>query len=123
MIKKLLLLSILLISIGGYSQQFTSDYRAYVSVKTTKKGKTKLKVKEILRERDEICLSNTLLIVNSKTTFFIDLELQKETSDTKLFEGNDDGTLCSVTLFKHTDPLTLFINYGEWGVIYFLNKK
>jgi hypothetical protein len=123
MIKKLLFIASLLISIGGYSQQFTSDYRAYVKVKTTKKGKSKLKVKEILRDRDDLCLSNTLLIINSQTNIFIDLELQKETTDSKLFEGNDDGTLCSVTLFKHTDPLTLFINYGEWGVIYFLNKK
>jgi len=123
MIKKLLLLSILLISIGGYSQQFTSDYRAYVKVKTTKKGKTKLKVKEILRDRDDLCLSNTLLIINSQTNVFIDLQFQSENEDSKTFYGIEDGVNCHVIFFKNTDPLTLFINYGEWGVIYFLNKK
>lgn len=123
MIKKLLFITSLLISIGGYSQQFTSDYRAYVKVKTTKKGKTKLKVKEIIRDRDDVCMSNTLLIINSELNVFIDLDLQSNSEKTMTFEGNDDGTLCYVTYFKKTDPLTLFINYGEWGVIYFLNKK
>lgn len=123
MIKKLLLLFILLASIVGYTQQFKSDYRAYVTVKTNKKNKSKLKVKEILTDRDDIYLSNTLLIVDSEIKIFIDLDLQTNTKDAITFEGNDDGTLCSVTFFKHTDPLTLFINYGEWGVIYFLNDK
>ena len=121
--KKLLLLSTILISIVGYSQQFTSDVRAYVTVKVKRNGDSKLKVKEIIRDVDYLCLSNTLLIITSEDKIFIDLELQKETEESIIFKGNDADTICGVTFFKHTDPKTLFINYGEWGVIYFLNKK
>lgn len=120
--KKLLLLSALLISIVGYSQRYTSDVRAFVKVKTKRNGELKLKTEQIIRDRDELCLADNLLIVTSESKFFVDLTLEKENEDTKCYSGDDNGLNCTVMFFKTTDPKTLFLNYGEWGVVYFLNN-
>jgi len=119
--KKLLLLSALLISIFGYSQHFTSDSRAFVKVKTKRNSDIKLKVKEIIRDRDELCLADHILMVSSETKFDIDLTLLEANNEFRKYSGNDNGISCGVTYFTFSNPKILFLNYGEWGILYFLN--
>ena len=110
-------------SLALSAQHFTSDVRAFVKIKTKRNGELKLKTEQIIRDRDELCLADNLLIVTSESKFFVDLTLLEKTVEYSKYQGDDNGLSCGVIFFKDTDPKTLFLNYGEWGVVYFLNKK
>lgn len=117
--KKLLSVLLTIISLTVTAQHYESDVRAHVKIKRGKKIKTK----EIIYERDTVCLSNNLVIIRSQENTFIDVEVIEETDEWKKYKGDDEGMLCYLVLFKTQTPKTLLISYGEWGVVYFLDEE
>ena len=115
--KKLLLILFALTCLIASAQHYESNARAYVKIKKNKKIKTK----DILIEKDTVCLSENLIIIRSKDTMFIDVEVVEETDKIKKWKGYDNDELCYIVLFKQQTPKSVLINYGEWGIIYFLD--
>lgn len=112
----------LLIAVSAGAQHYTSSIRAFTKVKQ-RNGKTKLKKEEVILETDTLYFSDNKVIITSEEKIIIDCEVTKENSEVKMWEGIDDyGLHVYVILFKTSAPMSALVNYGAFGVIYFLDN-
>jgi hypothetical protein len=118
--KTTIAITLIFFTLSAGAQQFISSARAIVDV-TKQKKKTKLTKEKIIMDKDTLFLSDNTIIINSNEEIVIKAEIVSENDEVKVWEGIDVDLPVKVYFFKKQDPATIFVNYHEFGVMFFIH--